>query len=98
MIALPQLAICLLLLVSPFVQIRSSVYLRFRYKRGKGVHRRPKRLPRGMLSWIVAVYRIKQEEVIEVAGYDAATYMRILTMGALVCRSPSVSLCCLRKH
>lgn len=30
------------------------------------------------------MYRIKQEEVIEVAGYDAATYMRILTMGALV--------------
>ncbi len=52
-----------------------------RYKRGKGVHRRPKRLPRGLLSWIIAVYRIKQEEVIEVAGYDAATYMRILTMG-----------------
>ncbi|KAK9843537.1 hypothetical protein WJX81_008012 [Elliptochloris bilobata] len=52
-----------------------------RYKRGKGVHRRPKRLPRGMLSWIVAVYKIKQEEVIEVAGYDAAAYMRILTMG-----------------
>ena len=23
------------------------------------------------------MYRIKQEEVIEVAGYDAATYMRI---------------------
>ncbi len=52
-----------------------------RYKRS-GVHRRPKRLPRGLLSWIVAVYKIKQEEVIEVAGYDAATYMRILTMGA----------------
>ncbi len=53
----------------------------------KGVHRRSKRLPRGLLSWIAAVYRIKQEEVIEVAGYDAATYMRILTVGerARVC-------------
>ena len=69
-----------------------------RYKRGKGVHRRPKRLPRGMLSWIVAVYKIKQEEVIEVAGYDAATYMRILTMGALCCRSSECFLLLLRKR
>lgn len=76
------LAACLYAGLRQCVSSRSGLHAcTRRYKRGKGVHRRPKRLPRGLLSWIIAVYRIKQEEVIEVAGYDAATYMRILTMG-----------------
>ena len=44
--------------------------------------RRPDPLPPTLWGWIVRVWRIKQDDVIELAGYDAAMYLRILAFGA----------------
>ena len=32
-------------------------------------------------GWILPVYRTDEDEMIRVAGFDAATYMRIITFG-----------------
>ena len=44
--------------------------------------RRPDPLPPTLWGWIVRVWKIKQDDVIELAGYDAAMYLRILAFGA----------------
>ncbi|BDA46964.1 CSC1-like protein At4g02900 [Coccomyxa sp. Obi] len=41
----------------------------------------PKPLPRSPWGWIPQVLRYSQDEVVELAGYDAAMYMRILGFG-----------------
>lgn len=43
--------------------------------------RRPDPLPPTLWGWIVRVWKIKQDDVIELAGYDAAMYLRILAFG-----------------
>lgn len=48
----------------------------------RGLHHKPKRLPMSFWGWILPVYRTDEEEMIRVAGFDAATYMRIITFGA----------------
>lgn len=42
----------------------------------------PKFLPSGLLSWIVPVWRYKEEEVIATAGLDVAVFFRMLSLGA----------------
>ena len=47
----------------------------------RGLEHKPKRLPMSFWGWILPVYRTEEEEMIRVAGFDAATYMRIITFG-----------------
>jgi len=35
-------------------------------------------------GWILPVYRTDEDEMIRVAGFDAATYMRIVSFGASI--------------
>ena len=42
---------------------------------------RPKRLPRSFWGWILPTLRASEEEVILVAGVDAAMYLRIMKFG-----------------
>ena len=44
---------------------------------------RPKALPNSVWGWIVPTFRYKQDEVVAMAGYDAAMYLRILAFGKL---------------
>lgn len=48
----------------------------------RGLQHKPKRLPMSFWGWIVPVYRTDEDEMIRVAGFDAATYMRIIAFGA----------------
>lgn len=43
--------------------------------------KRPARLPYSFYKWIPIVYRYTQDEVIDLAGMDAAMYLRILMFG-----------------
>ena len=56
-----------------------SSYCMLRYTRG--LEHKPKRLPMSFWGWILPVYRTEEDEMIRVAGFDAATYMRIITFG-----------------
>ncbi|CAL5228475.1 g11617 [Coccomyxa viridis] len=47
----------------------------------RGLQHKPKRLPMSFWGWILPVYRTDEDEMIRVAGFDAATYMRIITFG-----------------
>ena len=49
----------------------------------------PRRLPPGFVAWIWAVYKYDEDHLIEVAGLDSATYMRILTFCECTPRSAS---------
>ena len=62
-------------------------YCLHRYMRG--LQHKPKRLPMSFWGWILPVYRTDEDEMIRVAGFDAATYMRIITFGEY---TPSVLL------
>lgn len=42
--------------------------------------KRPKRLPTGWFAWIGVVHRATQEDVIRVAGMDAAVYLAFLKL------------------
>ena len=60
-------------------------------------HKRPARLPYSFYKWIPIVYRYTQEEVIELAGMDAAMYLRILMFGGLplpLLKFMSHRICC----
>ncbi len=46
--------------------------------------RRPKALPNSVWGWIIPSFRHKQDEVVAIAGYDAAMYLRILAFGELL--------------
>ncbi len=43
----------------------------------------PKPLPRSLWGWIPQILRYSQDEIVELAGYDAAMYMRILGFGVV---------------
>ena len=49
----------------------------------KGKGNKPKRLPTSFWGWIAPVYSASEDEVIRVAGVDAAMYLRLLAFGAL---------------
>ena len=51
-----------------------------RYMKGKGP--KPRRLPTSFWGWILPVYSASEDEVIRVAGVDAAMYLRLLSFGA----------------
>lgn len=42
---------------------------------------KPKRLPENVLGWIRPVYAAKLDNVIDVAGVDAAMYLRCIAFG-----------------
>ncbi len=42
---------------------------------------RPEPLPRSVWGWIPKVLQYTQDDVVELAGYDAAMYLRILAFG-----------------
>jgi hypothetical protein len=42
---------------------------------------RPRKLPPGWLSWVIPVFNYPEAEVIQVAGLDAAVFIRILRFG-----------------
>ena len=42
---------------------------------------RPEPLPRSLWGWIPKVLQYTQDDVVELAGYDAAMYLRILAFG-----------------
>ncbi|KAK9919147.1 hypothetical protein WJX75_009706 [Coccomyxa subellipsoidea] len=42
---------------------------------------RPEPLPRSLWGWIPKVLQYTQDDVVELAGYDAAMYLRILALG-----------------
>ena len=44
--------------------------------------KRPARLPYSFCKWIPIVYRYTEQEVIDLAGMDAAMYLRVLMFGA----------------
>ena len=44
--------------------------------------KRPKRLPVKFWAWIRPVYSYTQQDIMELAGIDAAMFMRILSFGA----------------
>ena len=48
--------------------------------------KRPKRLPTGWFAWIGVVHRATQEDVIGVAGMDAAVYLAFLKLCEFVFR------------
>ena len=48
----------------------------------RGLQHKPKRLPMSFWGWILPVYRTDEDEMIRVAGFDAATYMRVISFGA----------------
>lgn len=52
-----------------------------RYRFIRNGRKRPARLPYSFYKWIPIVYRYTQEEVIELAGMDAAMYLRVLMFG-----------------
>ena len=54
-----------------------------RYARDRST--RPQPLPRSLWGWIRAVWGIQQDDVVSLAGYDAAMYLRILSFGAAAC-------------
>ncbi|KAL3134039.1 hypothetical protein ABBQ32_008471 [Trebouxia sp. C0010 RCD-2024] len=58
----------------------SKYYAPRRYTRNG--RKRPARLPYSFYKWIPIVYRYTQDEVIDLAGMDAAMYLRILMFGA----------------
>ena len=43
--------------------------------------KRPKALPNSVWGWMIPTFRYKQDEVVAIAGYDAAMYLRILAFG-----------------
>lgn len=45
----------------------------------------PEPLPRTFWGWIPRVLRYTQDDVVELAGYDAAMYLRILGFGMVSC-------------
>jgi hypothetical protein len=47
----------------------------------RGLKAKPKRLPLSFWGWVLPVYRTSEEEMLKVAGFDAATYMRIIAFG-----------------
>ena len=51
-----------------------------RYMKGKGP--KPRRLPTSFWGWILPVFGASEDEVIRVAGVDAAMYLRLLAFGA----------------
>ncbi|KAK9811621.1 hypothetical protein WJX72_007134 [[Myrmecia] bisecta] len=48
----------------------------------RGLDKRPLRLPRTFWGWLKPVHKYTQKEIIELAGMDAAMYLRVLTFGA----------------
>ena len=57
------------------------IYLLFACSYVRKIKKRPKPLPRSMWGWIPLVLRYSQDELLELAGYDAAMYLRILSFG-----------------
>ncbi|CAK0785988.1 hypothetical protein CVIRNUC_009201 [Coccomyxa viridis] len=57
----------------------AKYYAPKRYMRG--LKHKPKRLPMSFWGWILPVYRTTEDEMIRIAGFDAATYMRIIAFG-----------------
>ncbi|KAK9861196.1 hypothetical protein WJX84_002371 [Apatococcus fuscideae] len=51
-------------------------------KRHTKGEKRPKRLPVKFWAWIRPVYSYTQQDIVELAGIDAAMFMRILSFGA----------------
>ena len=51
--------------------------------------RRPKALPNSVWGWMIPTFRYKQDEVVAIAGYDAAMYLRILAFGEFLLLSCS---------
>ena len=49
----------------------------------RGLKHKPKRLPLSFWGWLFPVYKTTEDELIRVAGFDAAMYMRIISFGAL---------------
>lgn len=75
-----------LLAISIFNVLRSlplfnKFYAPKRYMKGSG-YSKPSRLPNGwMLQWVRAVFAYNQDEIVKVAGYDAAMYLTIFSFG-----------------
>eukprot|EP00884_Botryococcus_braunii_P007496 jgi/Botrbrau1/16748/Bobra.0277s0004.1 len=75
--------VCLLVYILFGLLRRTPLTHRFYSPKRYGVmpeERRPKRLPTWL--WLPTVFRYTQEEVINVAGMDAAIFLRILAFGA----------------
>ena len=53
--------------------------------------KRPKALPNSVWGWMIPTFRYKQDEVVAIAGYDAAMYLRILAFGEFLLLSCSES-------
>ncbi|CAL8466090.1 g5626 [Coccomyxa elongata] len=47
----------------------------------RGLKHKPKRLPLSFWGWLLPVYKTTEEELLRIAGFDAATYMRIVSFG-----------------
>ncbi|KAK9840790.1 hypothetical protein WJX81_004889 [Elliptochloris bilobata] len=60
-------------------RICKKFYAPKRYMKGKGA--KPRRLPTSFWGWIAPVYSASEDEVIRVAGVDAAMYLRLLAFG-----------------
>ena len=54
----------------------------YRYMRTS--RQRPKALPDSVWGWILPTFQCKQDEVVAMAGYDAAMYLRILAFGMIL--------------
>jgi len=47
----------------------------------RGLKHKPKRLPLSFWGWLVPVYKTTEEDMLKIAGFDAAIYMRIISFG-----------------
>ena len=64
------------------------------------VKHRPKQLPLGYVSWVMPVFTYPEDELIEVAGLDAAVFIRILRFGAQATQQQPMAAtkCAVRVH
>lgn len=47
----------------------------------RGLKHKPKRLPLSFWGWLIPVYKTTEEDLLKIAGFDAAVYMRIISFG-----------------
>ena len=66
----------------------ASLCLACRFKEETRRAGRPYPLPRSFAGWLLPAWRTSEDELVRVAGYDAAMYIKVLTLGKLAQQSP----------
>ena len=61
------------------VQLTPSLLVR--YQKGRRRAGRPYQLPQTFAGWVAPAWSTSQDEIIRVAGYDAAMYIKALSFG-----------------